>query len=279
MAPSADGFETLEQMIERLRPAARRAVVEAGGAQLAILRDLGRKTVPSTAAGIAATIDHTLLKPGSTPVQIDRLCAEALEHRFAAVCINPQYVGRVADALAGSGIGVSSTVGFPLGATTTEAKAVEAEQAVQSGATEIDMVIDLGHLKSGDYRDVALDIATVVRRSHERRALVKVILETALLTQAEKVAGCLIAAEAGADFVKTSTGFGPGGATAEDVSLLRRVVGPSLGVKAAGGIRSYSDAHAMLLAGATRLGTSSGVEIVKQAAGLVEEGRPPAPGY
>jgi deoxyribose-phosphate aldolase len=266
-------------MIERLRPAARRAVVEAGGAQLAILRDLGRKTVPSTAAGIATTIDHTLLKPGSTPVQIDRLCAEALEYHFAAVCVNPQYVSRVADALAGSGIGVSCAVGFPLGATTPEAKAVEAEQAVQAGANEIDMVIDLGHLKSGDYRDVALDISNVVRRSHERRALVKVILETGLLTQPEKVAGCLIAAEAGADFVKTSTGFGPGGATPEDVSLLRRVVGPSLGVKAAGGIRSYSDAHTMLLAGATRLGTSSGVEIVKQAAGLVEIGRPPASGY
>jgi len=278
MAPSADISETLEQMVDRLRPASRRAVVEAGGAQLAILRDLGPKTVPSTRAGVAAAIDHTLLKPGSTPVQIDRLCAEALEHRFAAVRVNPQYAGRAAQALAGSGIAVACVVGFPLGATTPEAKAVEAEQAVQAGANEIDMVVDLGHLKSGDYRDVALDILAVVRRCHERRALVKIILETALLSQSEKVAGCLISAEAGADFVSTSTGFGPGGATADDVSLLRRVVGPSLGVAAAGGIRSFSEAHALLMAGATRLGTSSGVEIVKQAAGAAEEGRQPASG-
>jgi deoxyribose-phosphate aldolase len=265
-------------MVDRLSRAAHRAVMEAGGGERRLPKAASSDR-PVTPFGVAAAIDHAIHKPGTTPVQIDQLCAEALEHRFAGVCLNPVYVRRAADVLAGTGTAVACVVGFPLGGTTPEVKAVEAEQAVQSGATDVEVVIDLGHLKSGDFREVALDLLGVIRRCHERGAIVKVILETSLLTPAEKVAGCLLCREAGADFVRTSTGLGPGGATVEDVALLKRVAGPSLEVKAAGGIRTLRDALAMVAAGATRVGTSAGVEIVREAAGVAEVESQPAARY
>ncbi len=221
---------------------------------------------PETPQGIARLIDHTLLKPEATAQQIAQLCAEAREHRFASVCINPWYVRLAADLLSDVGeVAVCTVVGFPLGATTPQVKAYEALQAIADGASEVDMVINLGALKSKRYDAVARDIRTVVQAAHGAGALVKVILETALLTDEEKVAACLLAKQAEADFVKTSTGFGPGGATVEDVALMREVVGPEMGVKAAGGIRSYQAARAMIAAGATRIGASAGVRIVAEA--------------
>lgn len=214
---------------------------------------------------IAAWIDHTLLKPEATPEQIEQLCKEALEYRFATVCINPIYVPQAHRLLQGSPVGVCTVVGFPLGATLTNAKAAETRLAIEEGAREIDMVVAVGLLKGGRYEAVAEDIRRVVEVSHARGAKVKVILEMALLTRFEKITGCLISRMVGADFVKTSTGFGPGGATVEDVALMRRVVGLQTEVKAAGGIRSLADARAMLEAGATRLGTSGGVKLVLEA--------------
>ncbi len=220
---------------------------------------------PLTPETLAASIDHTLLKPEATPQQIAQLCAEAREYRFAAVCVNPIYVSLAADLLAGSAIEVATVVGFPLGATPTEVKVFETLQAIRDGATEIDMVLPIGLLKAGRYDKVARDINAVTRAAHSAGALVKVIIEAALLTQEEKIAACLLSKHAGADFVKTSTGFGPGGATVEDVALMRRVVGPSMGVKAAGGIRTFAQAKAMLEAGADRLGASAGVRLVTEA--------------
>ena len=216
---------------------------------------------------IAKIIDHTLLKPEATRDQIVQLCREAREYGFAAVCVNPCYVKLAAELLRGSSVKVCSVVGFPLGATLPEVKAYEARRAIEEGAAEIDMVINIGALKSGDLELVKRDIASVVDVCHAKGALCKVIIEAALLTDEEKVLACQLAKAAGADYVKTSTGFGPGGATVQDVALMRRTVGPEMGVKAAGGIRSYEAAKSMVEAGATRIGASAGVKIVREARG------------
>ncbi len=209
---------------------------------------------------IVPLIDHTLLKPEATEEQVRQLCAEALEYGFATVCINPYYVSLVADLLKGSRVKACTVVGFPLGAANPEVKAHEASLAVDQGAREIDMVINIGALKSGREDWVRNDIERVVRAAHPD-ALVKVILESALLSDGEIVRACQLARAAGADFVKTSTGFGPGGATAEDVALMRATVGRGMGVKASGGISTRADAAAMIAAGATRIGASAGVRI------------------
>ena len=211
---------------------------------------------------LARMIDHTLLKPDATPDQIERLCAEAREYGFAAVCVNPVYVRLCAAELAGTDVAVCTVVGFPLGANTTHIKVAEALRAIEDGAREVDMVMQIGLLKAGDSDAVRRDIEEVARAVHDRGAILKVIIETALLTDDEKVTASKIIRDAGADFVKTSTGFGPGGAKVEDVALIRRTVGPEMGVKAAGGIRTYEDALAMIEAGATRIGASAGVKIV-----------------
>lgn len=217
------------------------------------------------AAEIAHIIDHTLLKPDATQAQIAQLCYEARKYGFAAVCVNPANVKLAAQLLKDSPVAVCTVVGFPLGATLTEVKAYEAQKVIEDGATEIDMVINIGALKSKDYDLVKRDIATVVRTCHNNGAICKVIIEAALLTDEEKIKACQLAKEAGADYVKTSTGFGPGGATVEDVALMRRVVGPEMGVKAAGGIRTFEAARQMIKAGATRIGASAGVKIVQEA--------------
>ena len=209
-------------------------------------------------------IDHTLLKADATVEQITKLCQEAREFKFASVCVNSCWVRLCSELLRGSGVAVCTVVGFPLGAMIPEAKAFEAEAAIENGATEIDMVINIGALKSKDYRMVAKDIQEVCDATHEHGALLKVIIEACLLTKEEKVIACLLAKNAGADYVKTSTGFSTGGATVEDVALMRSVVGEELGVKAAGGIRDKATAEAMLDAGADRLGASAGVQICKE---------------
>lgn len=214
---------------------------------------------------IASLIDHTLLKPEATPEQIAQVCSEAREYRFASVCVNPVYVKLAWDLLKGSPVKVCSVVGFPLGATPSEVKAFEARRAIRDGASEIDMVIHVGSLKAGADDLVQEDIATVVEACHSGGAICKVILETCFLTEEEKVRGCLLAKRAGADFVKTSTGFGPGGATVEDVALMRRTVGPDMGVKAAGGIRTLEALRQMVAAGATRIGASASVKIMQEA--------------
>ena len=216
---------------------------------------------------IARRIDHTLLKPEASREQIEALCHEAREHGFATVCINPAWVPLCVGLLHGSESAVCTVVGFPLGATLPEVKAYEATRVVAQGACEVDMVINVGALKSGDYRLAERDIAGVVAACRGGGALVKVIIEAALLTDDEKVKACVLARAAGADFVKTSTGFGPGGATAADVALMRRVVGPEMGVKAAGGVRDLKSAQAMLEAGADRIGASVGVKIVQESRG------------
>ena len=216
---------------------------------------------------MAGMIDHTLLKPDATPDEIAQLAYEARKFSFATVCVNPTHVRLAAELLKDSEVKVCTVIGFPLGATQPEVKAFETEDAIRDGATEIDMVINIGALKSRDYKLVARDIKAVVDIAHPQGALVKVILETALLTDEEKIAGSLLAREAGADFVKTSTGFGPGGATVEDIALMRRAVGPSMGVKASGGIKNLADAEGMVQAGATRIGASAGVRIVREARG------------
>lgn len=218
---------------------------------------------PLAPAEIASVIDHTLLKPDATPTQIGKLCEEARTYHFASVCVNPINVAQAADLLDGSGVDVCTVVGFPLGATPTAVKVFETEQTIEDGATEVDMVINIGALKAGEHQTVYDDIAAVVDAAHSEDVLVKVIIEAALLNDEEKIAACLLSKAAGADYVKTSTGFGPGGATPADVALMRRVVGPALGVKAAGGIKTYDDAQAMLAAGASRLGASAGVSIVE----------------
>ncbi|HOE35408.1 MAG TPA: deoxyribose-phosphate aldolase [Anaerolineaceae bacterium] len=221
----------------------------------------------SSAPGIAALIDHTLLKPESTAEQIAALCAEAAQYHFGAVCVNSCWVAAAAKALQGTGVKVGATIGFPWGTASTAAKVAETRQAIADGAREVDMVLAYGKLKSRDYAAVAEDIREVVRLAHRHDVLVKVILETSMLNQDEKVTACLLARQACADFVKTSTGFQGGGATAEDIALMRAVVGPDMGVKASGGVRSYADAMKMIAAGATRIGTSAGIKIVQEAAG------------
>jgi len=216
---------------------------------------------------VSRYIDHTLLKPEATRAEIEKLCEEARAYSFASVCVNPTWVKECAFALYGSPVKVCTVVGFPLGATIADVKAYEARRAIFDGATEIDMVINIGALKSKDDETVARDIQRVVEAAHEACAIVKVILETALLTDEEKVRACLLAKEAGADFVKTSTGFSKGGATVADIALMRQVVGAEMGVKAAGGVKDLASAREMIAAGATRIGASAGVKIVQQARG------------
>jgi deoxyribose-phosphate aldolase len=212
---------------------------------------------------LAGMIDHTLLKPDATADQVAQLCYEARKYNFASVCVNPAFVSLCAQLLRGSQVKVCSVIGFPLGATAPEVKAYEAQVALNNGATEIDMVLNIGALKANDLDLVARDILSVVKTCHAAGAICKVILETSLLTNDEKVKACLIAKEAGADFVKTSTGFSTGGATVEDIELMRRTVGPAVGVKASGGIRTLEDAEKMIKAGATRIGASAGVKIIQ----------------
>jgi deoxyribose-phosphate aldolase len=217
-------------------------------------------------SGVAAMIDHTLLKPDATRQQIEELCREAARFKFATVCVNPTWVATCAKMLQGTGVLVCSVVGFPLGATTADVKGYETQRAIFDGAREIDTVINVGALKSGDLRVVEKDIEAVVAPCRACGALSKVIIEAALLSDDEKVTACTLAKAAGADYVKTSTGFGPGGATVADVALMRRVVGADMGVKAAGGVRDLESVKAMIAAGATRVGASAGVKIVQQAA-------------
>jgi deoxyribose-phosphate aldolase len=215
---------------------------------------------------IARLIDHTLLKPDATADKIAKLCAEARDHNFASVCVNPFWVPSAAQELSGSRVKTCTVVGFPLGANTTATKIFETGKSLRSGAQEIDMVINIGALIGGDHGAVLADIRGVVEESHGANAIVKVILETCLLNEEQKVTACKMCVDAGADFVKTSTGFSTGGATVQDIALMRKTVGPTIGVKASGGVRSYADVMKMVEAGATRIGTSSGVEILAGAA-------------
>lgn len=210
---------------------------------------------------IASYIDNTLLKQDATPEQIRKICAESIEFGCASVCCNPSYVPLVSECLKGSSVKVCTVIGFPLGMNDSKVKAFEASLAAEQGADELDMVINVGRLKAGELEYVKNDIKAVVDASHGK--LVKVIIECCLLTDEEKAAACLLAKEAGADFVKTSTGFSTGGATVADVALMRKTVGSEMGVKAAGGVRDYASAMAMLEAGATRIGASSGKKIVE----------------
>src|SRR5438874_3475640 len=228
---------------------------------------VGLHAMGGAPSSIAAMIDHTLLKPDATRQNIEDLCREAAQFKFATVCVNPTWVALCARLLAGSGVKVCSVVGFPLGATTADVKGYETQRAIFDGAREIDMVINVGALKSGDLRTVERDIEAVTTPCRQCGALSKVIIEAALLTDDQKVTACTLAKAAGADYVKTSTGFGPGGATAADVALMRRVVGAEMGVKAAGGVRDLEGLKAMIAAGATRVGASAGVKIVQQARG------------
>ncbi|MGE0363726.1 MAG: deoxyribose-phosphate aldolase [Vicinamibacterales bacterium] len=234
------------------------------------------------AGTVAGLIDHTLLKPDATAADIETLCREAVEHRFATVCVNPTWVALAARRLRGTGVGVCSVVGFPLGATTADVKAYETRRAIVDGATEIDMVINVGALKSGELRLVEQDIEAVATACRACGVTSKVIIEAALLTDDEKVTACTLAKAAGADFVKTSTGFGPGGATVADVALMRRVVGDTMGVKAAGGVRDLGQVQAMVAAGASRVGASAGVRIVRESVapgGAPRESGAPRSGY
>jgi deoxyribose-phosphate aldolase len=235
-------------------------VVDAGAERLTLT--LGQVDV---GPDVAKYIDHTLLKPDASQDQIAQLCYEARKYGFAAVCVNPTNVKLCAQLLQGTSVHVCTVVGFPLGATPPEVKAYEAQKSIDDGATEVDMVINIGALKSKDYALVERDIATVAQTCHAGGAILKVIIEAALLSDEEKVIACQLAKAAGAEYVKTSTGFGPGGATVHDVALMRRAVGSEMGVKAAGGIHSYDDAKAMVAAGATRIGASAGVRILQEA--------------
>jgi deoxyribose-phosphate aldolase len=221
---------------------------------------------PAEIRGLAALIDHTLLRPQATRAEIERLADEARQWCFATVCVNPAWVPAVAERLRGSGVKIATVAGFPLGSTLTSAKRAEAEAAILAGAHEVDMVMNVGAMKSGDLARVESDIAGLVDVCRQGGALLKVILENAYLNDEEKASACRIAQRAGADFVKTSTGFGPSGAKEEDVRLMRQTVGPVMGVKAAGGVRTLDDALRMLQAGATRLGTSASIAILEEAA-------------
>lgn len=253
--------EVLTALAERsdicANPEQLRRVVENGADRVSFHGDA--EDVPRD---LAKFIDHTLLRPDATATEIDTMCEEALEYGFASVCINPTWVKRASESLRGSEVKVCTVIGFPLGATPPEIKAMEARRALRDGAREVDMVINVGALKSGDTALVLTDIEKVVDAAHEGGAICKVILETALLTDEEKVIASALAKKAKADFVKTSTGFGGGGATVYDVALMRETVGPSMGVKASGGVRTLEDAEDMIAAGATRIGASAGVQIV-----------------
>jgi len=235
------------------------SVLNAGAARV------GLHAAGGAPASVASLIDHTLLAPEATRHNIEDLCREAARFGFATVCVNPGWVALAAHLLSGTTVGVCAVVGFPFGATTDDVKGYETRRAIFDGAREIDMVINIGALKSGDLAWVTRDIEAVTIPCRQSRVASKVIIEAALLTDEEKIAACTVAKAAGADFVKTSTGFGPGGATIADVALMRRVVGPDVGVKAAGGIRDLEDLKAMVAAGATRVGASAGVKIVQEA--------------
>jgi deoxyribose-phosphate aldolase len=238
-----------------------REIIAAGAARVSASERL-TKIDPA----IAALIDHTILKPEATRADVVKVCREAREYRFASVCINPYWVPTVARELAGSGVKVCTVVGFPLGATTTDTKVCETTEALRNGAQEIDMVINVGALRSGEFDTVRNDIEQVVRVAHRAGAIVKVILETALLDDSQKTMASKLAKTAGADFVKTSTGFSSAGATAHDIALMRAAVGPEMGVKASGGIRTLQDVQTMTAAGATRIGASASVKIVEATA-------------
>ena len=235
-------------------------IVDAGASRIGLV--LGEA---ASARDWAKLIDHTLLKPEATDEDIKRLCEEAARYGFASVCVNPTWVRAAACSLHGSGVPVCTVIGFPLGATLSDVKAYEARRAILDGAREVDMVINVGALKSGDDCLVEHDIHAVVEVAHEYAATCKVIIETALLNDDEKVRACQAAKKAGADFVKTSTGFAKGGATVHDVALMRRTVGSELGVKASGGVKGLEDARKMVEAGATRIGASVGVKIAQEA--------------
>ncbi len=239
-----------------------KTIIDAGAGRIAL--SLGVKRDPSQ---VAHLIDHTLLKPEATEDQIAQLCYEARKFNFAAVCVNPNWVKLCKQLLQGSPVKIATVVGFPLGAHATETKVFETAQAIKDGADEIDMVLNIGALKSGDFQIVERDIHAVVEVAHTLGAIVKVIIEAALLNDDEKIKASELSKAAGADFVKTSTGFGPGGATAHDVALMRKVVGPSIGIKAAGGIKDLKSVDEMVAAGATRIGASAGVKIMQEASG------------
>ena len=245
-------------------------VVDAGASRIGLV--LGQT---ASARDWASLIDHTLLRPDASENDIRKLCEEAAQYRFASVCVNPTWVRVSACHLQGTGVPVCTVIGFPLGATLSDVKAYEARRTIMDGAREVDMVINVGALKSGDDCLVEHDIRSVVEVAHEYNVTCKVIIETALLTDDEKVRACQAAKRAGADFVKTSTGFSKGGATVADIALMRRVVGPELGVKASGGVKNIDDARAMVEAGATRIGASVGVKIAQEAAGSKSNGGAP----
>ncbi|HEX8473096.1 MAG TPA: deoxyribose-phosphate aldolase [Pyrinomonadaceae bacterium] len=242
-------------------------IVDAGASRIGLV--LGET---ATARDWASLVDHTLLKPEATERDIARLCEEAAKFRFASVCVNPSWVRASSCNLRGTGVPVCTVVGFPLGATLADVKAYETRRVILDGAQEVDMVINIGALKSGDDCAVESDIRAVAEAAHEYGVLCKVIIEAALLTDEEKVRACLAAKRAGADFVKTSTGFAKSGATVADVALMRRTVGAEMGVKAAGGVKGISDARAMVEAGATRIGASVGIKIAQEAAGIKTNG-------
>jgi deoxyribose-phosphate aldolase len=248
-------------------------VVDAGASRIGLV--LGQT---ASARDWASLVDHTLLKPEATDQDIKKLCQEAAAYRFASVCVNPTWVRVAACNLQGSGVPVCTVIGFPLGATVPDVKAYEARRAILDGAKEVDMVINVGALKSGDDCLVEYDIRSVVQVAHEYDVTCKVIIETALLTDDEKIRACIAAKKAGADFVKTSTGFSKGGATVADVALMRRTVGTELGVKASGGVKGLDDARKMVEAGATRIGASVGVKIAQEAAGT-RSGAPSSSNY
>lgn len=255
-------------------PDGARKVVSAGADRLST-----RLGVKNVAADLAGMIDHTLLKPQGTESELRQLCAEAREFHFATVCVNPAWVPLCAELLRSSTVKVCTVIGFPLGATLPEVKAFEAQRCASLGASELDMVINIGALKSRQYRLVEQDIAAVVNAGHPLGASIKVIIEAAYLTDEEKVEACALSKSAGADYVKTSTGFGPSGATVADVALMRRVVGPEMGVKAAGGVKTAADATAMIAAGATRIGASAGIKIIAEMkGGAPAAAAPSAPG-
>ena len=248
-------------------PGRLQGVIEAGAVRLGVHASGGAPE------GVAGLIDHTLLKPDATREEIERLCREAAEFHFATVCVNPTWVARCAALLRSTGVGVCTVVGFPLGATTRDVKQFETQRVIFDGAREVDMVINIGALKSGDFRTVERDIEAVTQPCRDCGIMSKVIIEAAYLTDDEKITACTLSKAAGADYVKTSTGFGPGGATVADVALMRRIVGEEMGVKAAGGVRDLEGLKAMVAAGATRVGASAGVKIVQQSRGqAVAEG-------
>ena len=253
-------LSTLARRADRCEtPEGVRQVVVNGADRVAFHGDASQVPVD-----LAKYIDHTALKPETTAADIDQLCEEAEQYAFASVCVNPAWVKRAAKNLRDSDVKVCSVIGFPLGATTAEIKAMEARRAIRDGAREVDMVINVGALKSGDHQTVLVEIEKVVDSAHEAAVIVKVILETSLLDDEEKVIASSLAKKAKADFVKTSTGFSGGGATVYDVALMRETVGPDMGVKASGGVRTASDVEDMIAAGATRIGASAGVQIVSE---------------